>query len=95
MTASSIAAPVGPLPEPQSPEASRPTPQSREPHSPEPQSAPQPAIASQDDLDTAKPETVQWGGHYWRRSHWRRRWYWRRRHWWRRSRRWRWGYWRR
>jgi hypothetical protein len=66
--------------------------------------APEPAIASQADLDAARPETVQWRrDYYWRRRYWRRR-YWRRRYWrrvywrrryWRRRywrRRWRWAY---
>jgi hypothetical protein len=35
---------------------------------------PTPAVATADDVNSAKPETVQW--------RWRRRWYWRRRRWW-------------
>lgn len=49
--------------------------------------AAEPAIATQDDIDSMQPEQVQWGWRrrrYWRRRYWRpgvRRRYWRRRYW--------------
>jgi hypothetical protein len=42
-----------------------------------PEAKPEPAVATQNDIDTVKPENVQY---YWRRRYWRRR-YWRRRRW--------------
>jgi predicted alpha/beta-hydrolase family hydrolase len=39
----------------------------------------EPAIATQDDIDSIGPEQVQWRRRYWRRPYWRRR-YWRRRY---------------
>lgn len=54
---------------------------------------PQPAVASQDDVDRLQPEQVRWGRRGWRR---RRFWGYRRRHWgWRRRYRVRRRYWRR
>jgi len=47
-----------------------------------PTKAPDPAVATPEDIEDAKPEQVQY-----RRGYWRRRWRWRRRYW--RRRRWR------
>jgi hypothetical protein len=49
----------------------------------------EPAVISQDDVDSLKPEEVRWGHHWhhrrhwgWHRRHWRHRWHrWHRRHW--------------
>jgi hypothetical protein len=66
---------------------------------------PRPAIATEEDVNSLKPEEVRWGRHWHRRWHhrrwgWRRRrhWGWRRRHWgyrrrWHRRRFWRRRYW--
>jgi hypothetical protein len=62
-----------------------------------PDSEPQPAVASQDDVDRLRPEQVRWH-RGWRGRHWgwrHRHWGWRRRHWGVRRRYWRRRYWRR
>lgn len=62
-----------------------------------PDNEPQPAVASQDDVDCLQPEQVRWH-RGWRRRHWgwrHRHWGWRRRRWGARRRYWRRRYWRR
>jgi len=67
------------------------------PHDPERSDGapPEPAVATEADLDAARPQSIQWRGWRWRRWRWRRWRYrrWRYRRWgWRPWRPWRWGW---
>ena len=76
----------------------------RQGQAPEPGERPEPAIATQDDVDRLTPDQVRWHRHWGYRRHWgwrhRRFWgyrrrYWRRRRYWGYRRRWHRRFWRR
>jgi hypothetical protein len=64
---------------------------------PPPNEQARPAVATEGDVNSLKPEEVRWGRRWgWRRRHWgwrRRHWGWRRRRWGYRRRYWRRRYW--